>query len=102
MADGGNAPPPRGADLTTDPIRGVSDALAEHQYIADRPLATVLYLAQQLEVPVRSASTTIITRSSNSSDVVTAKPWGGSFVDTLRLRASKSPSACRRQSPSRR
>ena len=36
----------------SDPIRELAAALAEHQYLADRPLATVLHLAGRLEVPV--------------------------------------------------
>ncbi len=44
--------PPGGAAGAADPIHEMSAALAEHQYIADRPLATVLYLARHLEVPV--------------------------------------------------
>ncbi|KWW98231.1 ATPase [Carbonactinospora thermoautotrophica] len=35
-----------------DPVDEVATALSKHNYIADRPLATVLHLARQLEVPV--------------------------------------------------
>ena len=36
----------------SDPVAGLSDQLAAVGYIADRPLAMVLYLAQQLQSPV--------------------------------------------------
>ena len=35
-----------------DPILGLSSALLDHDYVADRSLATVLYLAREMEVPV--------------------------------------------------
>jgi MoxR-like ATPase len=39
-------------DGSEDPIQSVGAALSRHDYVVDRPLATVLYLARELEVPV--------------------------------------------------
>lgn len=44
--------PVPGPITAIDPIQEMAASLASQQYIADRPLATVLYLARQLQVPV--------------------------------------------------
>lgn len=48
MSDGAG----REDELAGDPILRLSQALSEQRYIADRALATVLYLAQEMEAPL--------------------------------------------------
>lgn len=44
--------PDAGAELDDDPVRELTAALAEQQYVVDRPLATVLHLADRLGLPL--------------------------------------------------
>ncbi|MGZ4537115.1 MAG: AAA family ATPase [Nocardioidaceae bacterium] len=52
MPDDGTAPQGSGAGGAADPVQQLAAALLAKGYVADRPLATVLHLAEVLTVPV--------------------------------------------------